>query len=394
MIGLGAHKEKKNAKRFHPLRDAPQLCNPLAVTDTSHIIIIGAGLIGLCTADELRERGARVTVVDARSGPCEGTSFSNSGMIHPSQAKSWVPDDNNVRKTKQDVEAELNAARVSVALGERSKSILLKKMKQYGMPVRDSGCLQIQPDLETARAVQSYQNTIGVRTDIVMDPVQSFDRPACSFPDDASGNAQKFGSALAEDLMKRGVEFFYNVGELDARRNEIGYSLAFDGQKLSGDQLVIAAGGGSPALLARLGLRMNLNLVSGAAMDFALPNEIDDLPSRPVMDAVSRTALTVFSDRVRLSGGWGVTNPMEFLERWAEIAPGLMYRLGVPISTWTAQRPISPAGRPYISKTSLPGLWVNTGHGHMGWTLSAGSGELLAQLILEGRNDNRFAFFG
>ena len=55
---------------------------------------------------------------------------------------------------------------------------------------------------------------------------------------------------------------------------------------------------------------------------------------------------------------------------------------------------MSPLGRPYISATSIPNLWVNTGHGHMGWTLCAGSGELLAELLIDGVQDRRFAFAG
>ena len=65
------------------------LCRPPAVSNQEEIIIIGAGLIGLCTADALTARGAQVTVIEAQPGPCEGTSFSNSGMIHPSQAVGW-----------------------------------------------------------------------------------------------------------------------------------------------------------------------------------------------------------------------------------------------------------------------------------------------------------------
>ena len=89
-----------------------------------------------------------------------------------------------------------------------------------------------------------------------------------------------------------------------------------------------------------------------------------------------------------------MSDPAALLARWREIAPGLMLRLGSPLSTWSGVRPMSPVGRPYISETSIPNLWINTGHGHMGWTLSAGSGELLAKLMLEGVQDRRFAFAG
>lgn len=364
-----------------------QLCRAQAVSDTPHIIIIGAGLIGLCTADALASRGARVTVLDARSGPCEGTSYSNSGMIHPSQACSWDP---NARKTPE----ALNAARVSVELGQRSRDLLLKQMKQLGLPDRAAGCFQIQPDIDTARAMQTSQNDLGVRTDVVMDANLSFGHPACFFPDDASGDAQAFGSALAANLAARGVAFHYGETDLGLRQSDETISVKTSMGVLSAHHLVVAAGTGSPDVLEKLGVRLTLDPVSGAAADFALPENIENLPACPVMDAQSRSALTLFPDRLRVSGGWGVIDPAQLIARWTEIAPDLFSQLGDPFRTWTSKRPVSPAARPYISGTSVARLWVNAGHGHMGWTLCAGSGELMAQMILENLDDRRFAFAG
>ncbi len=351
-----------------------------------NITIIGAGLIGLCTADALAARGASVTVMEARPGPCEGTSFSNSGMIHPSQAQSWEPG----RATSP----QMDAAKVTAHLGARSRWLLLKQIKRLGLPVRPAGCLKIFPDFEAARAAQTEYNEIGVRANIIMDPINTFGLTACQFPNDSSGDSRQFGQALAADLKARGVNFMYGAEDVDIRRGDTGFNIRVASQIIKTDQLVIAAGIQSVELLAQMELRMQLQAVAGAAADFALPQEMDDLPSCPVMDAVSRSALTVFEDRVRIAGGWDVTDPASLLDRWADIAPSLMLRLGRPISTWTGVRPVSFAGRPYISGTSIPNLWVNTGHGHMGWTLCAGSGELLAQMVLEARKDRRFAFSG
>jgi len=357
------------------------------VTDSLEITVIGAGLIGLCTADALALRGARVTVLDARPGPCEGTSFSNSGMIHPSQALSWD-------LSGQPTELDLNAARATIALGVHSKALLSEKIKALNLPVRAEGCLQIHPDLETARGVQALQSSLGIQTDVIIDPIDTFGLPACKFPDDTSGDARAFGCALAEDLAARGVSFIYGATDFQFRKQSDGFDLAHAGKRWRADHMIVAAGAGSVDVLARAGLRLQLIPIRGAAADFALPAETDDLPKCPVMDALSRSALTVFSDRVRISGGWDVSDPTSLMDRWREIAPGLMLRLGTPQSTWSGVRPVSPAGRPYISGTSLAGLWINTGHGHMGWTLCAGSGELLAEMILEGREDTRFSFAG
>lgn len=356
--------------------------------NTPHIIVLGAGLIGLCTADSLAAKGARVTVIDARSGPCEGTSYSNSGMIHPSQACNWAKDG-----TAADM--DIAATRVTAALGKRSAALLKTRMQTLGLPARPEGCVQIYADFDAARAAQSGFDAIGIRADILIDPVETFGRPACVFPDDLSGNAHDFGCALAADLMRRGVSCLYGIDNFAVRRTDDGQLKIMAGEeRLTCDHLVVAAGAETPDVLAGLGLRMQLEPVSGVAVNFARPDVMETLPSRPVMDTASRTALTVFEDHVRISGGWNVTQPEDILARWHEIAPDLMPSLGEPISGWTGRRPVSPVGRPYISATSIPNVWVNTGHGHMGWTLCAGSGELMAEMILDDRVDQRFSFIG
>ena len=357
------------------------------MTEHHDIIIIGAGLIGLCTADELSARGLRVRVIDARPGPCEGTSFSNSGMIHPSQAMTWDPQTRLSRHV-------LDAARVTVDLAKRSKTLLVKKMEALGLPKRVDGCLQLFPDIEAARAAQSRFSDIGIRANILMNAKDTFGHAACQFPDDTSGDARAFGCALAGQLIERGVSFVYNAPDLNIRKSDKRFYIKTADSLFSADQCVIAAGADSVRCLAQFDLRLSLNGVAGAAADFELPTQTSKLPDCPIMDVESRSALTVFSDRIRISGGWGLKDPKTLIDRWYEIAPELMSTLGPKRSSWTGLRPVSPVGRPYISRTSIPDLWVNTGHGHMGWTLCAGSGELLAKMMIEGHQDQRFAFFG
>ena len=101
--------------------------------NSQHIIVIGAGLIGLCSAYSLRTRGAKVSLIDIKSGPCLGTSFSNSGMIHPSQSKSWAP---GMPVTND----QINAAKVTFDLAKQSVELIRPIFETLGLPILSEGC--------------------------------------------------------------------------------------------------------------------------------------------------------------------------------------------------------------------------------------------------------------
>lgn len=360
------------------------------MSDTLHIGIIGAGLIGLSTADALALRGAKVTVLETRSGPCEGASFSNSGMIHPSQALSWAAG----------ADDDLSAAKAVHALATDSAKRLRDIMERLGLFAdlsRETGCVQIFDTAESAQQALGVFTAIGVQATPVKESKLTFGRPGLRFAQDASGDARAYGCALESSLVERGVFCIYNVSDIllaqAVDRVEVTWSDATGQKTAQFDHLIIAAGAGSPALLSQFDLDLPVRPVTGWALDFARPVHLD-APAQPVMDAGSRSALTVFPDRVRLSGLWDAPSPETMIEVWRGIAPVLMGALGAPVRTWSGQRPVSAAGRPYISATSIPGLWVNAGHGHMGWTLCAGSAAVMADMILDARRDDRFIFAG
>ena len=112
-----------------------------------------------------------------------------------------------------------------------------------------------------------------------------------------------------------------------------------------------------------------------------------------IMHAITRSALTVFDGHVRLSGTVDEADPVALLEIWEEIAPELIQRLGDPIQNWSGERPVSASGFPIIGPTPIDGLWVNSGHGHMGWTLCAGSGAYLTDQITGARKGTEFPYF-
>ena len=354
------------------------------------VVVVGAGLVGLSTADALRARGADVTVIDARDGPVRGASHSNSGMLHPSQFRPWaggplLPG------------AGDDAALAVRDLARASAAPLQRRMRALGLNddlSRPVGCYQLFDTLDGARLAQAQLSRDGVRANVVIDEARTFGRPALYFPNDRSADAKTYGEALARDLEARGVTFIYGAGDLRLRRQDNGtVALALGAHRFLADHVVVAAGAQTPELLAPLGMSARITPVRGWAVDFALPTDVI-LPPVPVMDSASRSALTVFPDRFRLSGTWGQDSARPLLERWATIMPAVLAGAGKPLSVWSGLRPVSDAGRPFIGATPVPGLWINAGHGHLGWTLCAGSGEMLAEAMMDGKPDARFAFQG
>lgn len=347
-----------------------------------HIVILGAGLIGLSTADALLTRGARVTVIDRAPAVMCGASFANSGMIHPSQACNWAGPAND---------AAVDAAVQDLAV--TSMTLLRARMAALDlsdMLARAPGCFQV---FETAADVDRAFDRLhprGVPVERRPATAQTFGRPALYFKDDRSGDARLYGEVLARSIVARGGDIHLAAKAPKISRGPEGVvTLQVGADRWAPDALVIACGAQSADVLRAVAIDVPVRPVRGWAVDFALPQGVS-VPAAPVMDATSRSALTRFSDRLRLSGTWGEESAAPLLARWAEIAPDLMAALGEPLQIWSGLRPVSAAGRPYIGPTAVPKLWVNAGHGHMGWTLCAGSGALLADMICDDRVDARF----
>ncbi|MEM7729005.1 MAG: FAD-dependent oxidoreductase [Pseudomonadota bacterium] len=349
-------------------------------TSHPHIAVIGAGLIGLSTADALLRRGARVTVVERRSAPMGGASHANSGMIHPSQACSWDGPAND---------PELDTAVHALAL--RSRDLLAERMAELGlhdMQERAPGCFQLFDSDEDAEAARARLRVRGIAVETVASGTLPIDRPSLHFPDDRSGDARAYGMALYASIVARGARIHFG-SPVELQLSGGRAALSTCNGPIEADAIVIAAGSETPSLLDAIGLAIPIRPVRGWAADYARPQGVN-LPPAPVMDAMTRSALTVFSDRVRLSGTWGEETPDLLLRRWQELWPAFFRAVPEPDMTWSGLRPVCALGHPLIAETSVESVWVNAGHGHMGWTLCAGSGELLAKALLDGQGVQPF----
>ena len=324
-----------------------------------HILIIGAGLIGLSTADSALRRGAKVTIVDKHSAPALGTSFSNSGMLHPSQVEPW------------DSSASVSELKSLISLAEKSRDLTISRMKELNIPLRKAGCLKMYNNGKDLLAAKNRYAELGIRAEIRHEPMFGRQHHMLFFPNDSSGDAYDYACALARDLESRGASFFFGMRDVVVTELKAIYKA---------DHIVICAGAASPELAKAFGIDISMKAIAGHALNFEKPDIA--LPDYPIMHAASHSAMTVFKDHLRLSGSVNVATPDILLDIWRDIAPEITQALDAPIMQWTGYRPVIDGNYPLIGPTDIQGVWLNTGHGHMGWTLCSGSGERLARMML------------
>jgi len=334
--------------------------------------IIGAGLIGLSCADSLIRRGVKVSVFEASKRVGLGAEQYNSGMIHPSQA---------ITPTILKSHSEKSARRL-IDLAEQSRDLLQKRRALLKCPdiSRPAGTIQFFDTEESQKTLAELYEKMGIPAMLYRGPWTA-EKPAFSFPTDVSGNAGHYTALLSEDIKKRGGVF--NFGKVAKPAVEDGQitGVYVGNEFRAADQVIIACGAKTPGMLAPFGLKIPIKPVRGHAIVFGRPDR--DLPPVPIMHYESHSALTVFEDHVRISGSLNEDEPHILYEIWEQLNPELVHGLGTPLLHWSADRPVSHLGRPIIAKTPIDGLYVNSGHGHMGWSLCTASGELMADIITE-----------
>jgi len=342
--------------------------------DALKIAVIGGGLIGLSTADSLIHRGAKVTLYERNAAIGNGAGRYNSGMIHPSQAAPWFYDDKNLQLT-----------RTLRRWANESRELLMRRRKILECEdiSRSSGTIQIFENQQLVQSAQNFYQNIGVPSREYRGK-WAFGYHALEFPDDESGNAFHYCQKLGADLERRGCDIRKSAPARVIKQAQT-LCIKAGSQSQQFDRVVVAAGAASSMILDTLGVDLPVSPMRGHALVFNRPKCI--LPDIPIMHAKSHSALTVFDDHVRLSGTVGENEPQALIKVWEEVAPEIVESLGVPLFEWSADRPYSEIGRPIIGPTSVPHLWVNSGHGHMGWSLCTWSGDMLARMMMAGERE-------
>ncbi len=355
---------------------------------TQTVIIIGAGLMGLSIADNLLAEGFAVTLLETKPGPGQGAGQYNSGMVHPSQVLPWdidgVLDD---RPADDKAAMRLKVGQELLPLAQQSADRIEQTMQRLGLKVMPQRCgtVQLFDDHDHWQAARTAYAHLGVRCEDASGNFISAERYGLFFKDDFLGDPWIYAQALAADIRARGAQIIYNCPlPLNPVRQNGFWQVAIKAQAFRAEHCIVAAGTGTSDILERLGVERPLMGVTGHALNFSKPDMV--LPIMPIMHAPTRSALSVFDDHIRLSGTTGIDDPQAGAQAlytiWQAIAPDILERAGEPLLSWSAQRPVSRTGQPFMGPVEPDGLWVCAGHGHMGWTLCAGAAAYLTQQIV------------
>ncbi len=398
------------------------------------VLVLGAGVVGVTTAWELAADGHEVTVVDRQPAPARETSFANGGQISVSHAEPWAnpgapgkvlrwlgrEDSPLLWRLRADWAQwrwgldflrECTAARTRrniaaiVALGLYSRQRLGTLRAALGLEYEalTRGILHFYTDpaeyesacrqAEVMRAAGCDRRAVGVAECLDIEPaLRNSGDPLVGgtyTAADESGDAHRFAEQLAARCVAAGVRFQFDapVGRLRQDGRRVSGAQLDSGQALSADAVVLAFGSYSPLLTAPLGLRLPVYPAKGYSATIPLPA---DAPA-PLVSLTDDGYKLVFSrlgDRLRVAGtaefaGYDLAiNAVRctaLRRRVERIFPFVQGLAGVEY--WAGLRPATPGNVPCVGPSGIPGLWINTGHGTLGWTLACGSARLLADCL-------------
>jgi len=402
-------------------------------------LIVGGGLIGLTTAHYLAERGARVTLVDAGPRPASGASHANGGLITPSMAEPWNapgvmwqlmrwigrPDAPLLLKPRgvcTSVGWMYRFMRASTPQSYRESTVKNIRLAVYSVSTlqalrRDTGLeygAGVRGTMKVFRDQQSFdlaQTSMSIALDeglkvqplgrdetIALEPalapIESRIVGSQYYPGDEIGDARRYCEALAAKLTARGCDIRYNVAVdgFVTRGPAIGSARTSSGT-ITADAYVLAAGAHSARLARPLGLAIPVQPVKGYSISVPMQTW-SPRPALGLVDDTLHAGATPIGDRLRVAGtaeftGFDTTVTPARIANLQRLVDALYPQAsaaarGNDIEAWAGLRPMSPDGVPIIGRTPIGNLYVNTGHGTLGWTMAAGSGRLLAELITTG----------
>lgn len=397
------------------------------------VVVLGSGVIGVSVAWSLARDGHEVVVIDRQGSPAMETSFGNAGEVSPGYSSPWAGPGVPVKAIKwllmqhaplvirplldpamwrwglmmlancTERAYALNKSRM-VPIAEYSRDCLKALRAETGIAYDDraQGTLQL---FRTQAQLDGIAKDIQVLKDYGV-PYEVLDREgflrvepalkltqhkfvgALRLPGDETGDCHLFTQRLAEMAAQRGVQFRFDTAIT---------GLESDGQRITGvhtgagvvqgDAYVAALGSYTPLLLKPLGIDIPVYPVKGYSITVPITDPAG-APESTIMDETHKVAVTRLGDRIRVGGtaelgGYDLRLRESRRDTLAHVVTDL-FPTGGDVSRatfWCGLRPMTPDGTPLVGPTPYPNLHLATGHGTLGWTMAAGTGALMADLL-------------
>ena len=400
------------------------------------IVILGAGVVGVAAAWYLRLAGHDVQVLDRREGPGLETSFANGGQISADHAAPWAKPGVPLQALKWMLREDApllfrlradpaqwrwalqflrnctaarfraNAAQLT-RLGSYSRALLRELRAETGIEydhlargilVLYTGERGFEPGWKTPEECVAIEPAVASMKHLL--------NGGRYVPGDESGDAYKFTVELAKLSAQRGVRFDFetDIGSFSVEDRKIsGVSIrGKDGkpETLRGDAYVLALGSYSPLFARPLGIDLPIYPLKGYSVTMPVKTPAAAW-TVSLSDEAHKLVFARLGDRLRIAGtaelnGYNTEiNQVRceaIVKRTMELFPGA----GDPAQAqfWAGLRPATPSNIPCIGRTKYPNLYLNTGHGTLGWTHACGSGRALADIVGGRKPEVDFAFTG
>ncbi|HBI09329.1 MAG TPA: D-amino acid dehydrogenase [Franconibacter pulveris] len=397
-----------------------------------HVVVLGSGVVGVTSAWYLRQAGHDVTVIDREPGPAREPGAATAGQPPPGYAAPWAPPGGPLKAIKRifqphapraislagprfqpqwrwqmrrncDTRHYMQNKGRMVRLAEYSRDCLKALRESTGIQYegRQGGTLQL------FRTAQQYENASrdiavlqseGVPYRLLESAQLAEVEPALAgvahkltgglqLPNDETGDCQLFTQRLAKMAEEAGVVFRYNtpVDRLLYEGQRI-YGVKCGDEVVKAEGYVMAFGSYSTAMLKGI-VDIPVYPLKGYSLTIPVAEE-SGAPVSTVLDETYKIAITRFDNRIRVGGMAEIvgfnTELLQPRRETLEMVVRDLYPRGGKIEEaqfWTGLRPMTPDGTPVVGRTPFKNLWLNTGHGTLGWTMACGSGQLLSDLI-------------
>ena len=417
------------------------------------VVVLGAGIIGTTSAYFLAKQGHDVTVIDRQDSVSMETSHANAGclsygfsspwaapglplkilkwiltgqsplIINPNMSINTIKFLYRMYKNCNKKSYEVNKSRM-LRIANYSQKALLEIENDFDIHYehRKQGSLQlfwdskeidkVKKDIEILKKFNIKSELLSAEHCVKIEPGLKYTKDQLAggihFMDDFTGNCYLFSTEIYKKCVEMGVSFEFNteIQSIKIDNDEISSVVTSKGE-FKADSYSVSLGSHSAKILSQIGIETPIYPVKGYSITMPVLNDVD-APQSTIMDERSKIAITRLGDRIRVAGIAHLTDfdknlrtkSLDSLMRGLDLIFPKSYQSSQNVNFWSGFRPSTPDGTPIIGPTPYSNLFLNTGHGTLGWTMSAGSGKLLADLVsganpdisTEGIDMSRYSF--